>query len=639
MIAAYATIFAFLSLRKYFHYLYTDFDLAIFAQAVDRLRHGSTWNSIRGMDWRGDHSSLILYPLAPLTWAFPPAPALLVLQSLALGLGALPVYRMARRAANDEWTAMVCAALYLLYPAVGYTNLFEFHPEALCVPLLLASLDGLLAGRPRPTLGFAALALLGKEDMALAVLGIAACALLVRRPPAWRLAGALATLAVCSLAVTFLWLRPAYGHGEVDYAEMYSAWGRTPGQMALGLLRHPLQALAAFVSTPGNAADTAGKLQLYAHLLLPLGLLPVLAPLPLLGALPALAQHLLSSRPTEHTIVYHYTAALTPFLFASAVLALARLRAMPHGRAKARFGASLALVLSLVSNAIFGPVFGRRAFQVYAASEPLAADERGGTLEPARDRMVARVPPKEGVVASFEFLARLAARENLESFHHVYQGHYTLSPKPYPMPRDVRALLSAVGNQWDEGGAGRVRALIASNDLHPVDAAGDLVLFLRGARDTVPLLDPAPPAPGDSLRIVFDGQLAFVGAELPRPRVARGGSLEIRTDWRRVASGDRVFLTLWSLIDASGHVALYTTRYLGYGLATPDRWPEGRVMRDTYRLPIPARLVPGRYTLVMEIANRVGGGGGMARVGDPRLAAAGGMLQLGIVEVEDSAAR
>lgn len=634
MVAAYAALFTFLSLRKYLHYLYTDFDLAIFAQAVDRLRHGSTWNSIRGMDWRGDHSSLILYPIAPLTWAFPPAAALLVLQSLALGLGAVPVYRMARRAVNDEWTAMVCAALYLLYPAVGYTNLFEFHPEALCTPLLLAALDGLLAGRARQTLVFAALSLLGKEDMALAVLGVAACSLLLARPPRWRLAAALSGMAACSLAVTFLWLRPAYGHGEVDYTQMYAIWGHTPGEMALGIVGHPLQALASLVSTPGNGADTAAKLQLYAHLLLPLGLLPALAPLALLGALPMLAQHMLSSRVTEHTIVYHYSAAMTPFLCTSAVLALARLRAMRRGKAKARFGAAFALALSLLSNVLFGPVIGRRMFQAEAATESLEAGERNRTLEPARDRMIARVPPRQGVVASFEFLARLAARENVQSFHHVFQGHYTLSPKPYPMPRDVHALLSAVGNQWDEGGARRVRELIRGNDLHPVDAAGDLVLFLRGARDTVPLLDPAPDAPGDSLRIVFDGQLAFLGAELPEPRVAHGGSLVIRTDWRRVAPGDRVFLTLWTLLDERGRVALYTTRYLGYGLATPDRWAEGLAMRETYRLPISPSLAPGRYELVMEVANRKESSGGMARSDDPRLAASGGMLSLGAIEVE-----
>ena len=637
MVAAYAALFTFLSLRKYFHYLDTDFDLAIFAQALDRLRHGSTWNSIRGMDWRGDHSSLILYPLAPLAWVFPPAISLLVLQSIALALGAVPVYRMARRALKDEWLALVCAALYLIYPAVGYTNLFEFHPEVLCTPLLLASLDGLLAGSTKQTIGFAALALLGKEDMALAVLGVAACALLLCRPPRWKIAAALGAMAACSLAATFLWLRPAYGHGEVDYAQMYAAWGRSPKEMALGIVRHPLRALAAFFSTPGSPIDSGAKLQLYAHLLLPLGLLPVLAPLALIGALPLLAQHMLSSRATEHSIAYHYTAALTPFLVVSAVLGLAKLRAMDHGRAKAWLGAALALALSLVSNWMFGPVIGHRMFQAYAASEPLQPDERSRTMQAARDRMIARVPPGIGVVASFEFLARLAARANVQSFHHVFLGHYTLSSKPYPIPRDVEALLSAVGNQWDEGGAMRVRELLARNDLHPVDAANDLVLYMRGARDTVPLLDPVESA-GDSLRIVYDGQLAFVGCDLPQPRVARGQSLVIRTDWRRVAPGDRVFLTLWSLIDETDRVALYTTRYLGYGVATPDLWPVDRTMRDTYRLLIPSSMEPGRYRLVMEVGMRKQGSGDMAHPDDPRLVAAGGILEIGVIEVEDSAA-
>jgi hypothetical protein len=207
------------------------------------------------------------------------------------------------------------------------------------------------------------------------------------------------------------------------------------------------------------------------------------------------------------------------------------------------------------------------------------------------------------------------------------------------MPHDVHAMLSAVGNQWDEGGARRVRELLAQNDLHPVDAADDLVLYLRGARDSISLLDPRGTAPGDSTRVVYDGQLAFVGCDLPEPRVTRGEPLVIRTDWCRVAPADRVFLTLWSLMDEADKVALYRTRYLGYGIATADLWPLGETLRETYRLVIPPSLAPGRYRLVMEVAMRKGGSGGMARPDDPRLVAAGGTLQLGFIEVGEATAR
>src|SRR5262249_43409721 len=146
---------------------------------------------------------------APFTWLFPSAIGLLVLQSVALALGAIPVHRMARRLLADEPLALACALLYLVYPAVGYANLFEFHPETLGTTTLLFAIAALLAGAAGRTLLFGALSLLGKEDMAVPVLGLALWALALRRPGGWRVAAGLAVLALVSFGVTFLWLKPA----------------------------------------------------------------------------------------------------------------------------------------------------------------------------------------------------------------------------------------------------------------------------------------------------------------------------------------------------------------------------------------------------------------------------------------------
>jgi len=51
-------------------------------------------------------------------------------QSLAIGAGAIPVFLYGRRRLGSEWFAIVGAATYLLHPAVGWTNLENFHPDA-----------------------------------------------------------------------------------------------------------------------------------------------------------------------------------------------------------------------------------------------------------------------------------------------------------------------------------------------------------------------------------------------------------------------------------------------------------------------------------------------------------------------------
>ena len=125
----------------------------MFVQAVDGLLHGTTFSSIRGLNWLGDHSSLILIPLAPVFALAPHAITLLGLQTLALAAGAVPVWLLARRELPAGPLPLACAALYLLQPALGYMNLFEFHPETLAVPFLLWGALEVRAGDLRPQVG------------------------------------------------------------------------------------------------------------------------------------------------------------------------------------------------------------------------------------------------------------------------------------------------------------------------------------------------------------------------------------------------------------------------------------------------------------------------------------------------------
>src|SRR5690242_20331783 len=68
MVAIHAGIFTGLAAYKLRHYLYTDFDLAIFAHAVSQALRGSLDESIGGMRWLGGHVAPVLFLLAPL-WA------------------------------------------------------------------------------------------------------------------------------------------------------------------------------------------------------------------------------------------------------------------------------------------------------------------------------------------------------------------------------------------------------------------------------------------------------------------------------------------------------------------------------------------------------------------------------------------
>jgi len=646
--ALYTATFTFFSVVKYRYYLYTDFDLAIFVQATDRILHGSFFSSIAGMNLLGAHSALNLVLLAPLFALFRHPVTLLVIQSAVLALGAIPVHRLARRRFGPGFAAVSFAALYLAFPALGYVNLFEFHPEALSTPALLFAFDYAYQGRLVPAALSATLALLGREDVACVVATMGLWLLIARRPRARATAAVFGALAAVSLVVSFGIFQPSFATGEVQYVGMYRDWGHSAAEVVANVLRHPLRMLESLVATPGDPRDTLLKQQYYLHMLLPLLLLPLLSPSTLAIAAPILVEHFLSWRHNQHAIVDQYTALVTPFVVVAAVLGLENLLRLAAGRrdwraelarrgSRARALATavpmLALVASLGSNLMFGPLLGRGVLQAFGPAERFWPGPEDRTLKPYRDRMVARVPHEAGVVTSFEYLARFAARGSVHSFQQLFSGHYAFSSKPYPVPSGIGAILTALGNQYEPDAAARLRQIIRADRLRPADAAGDLVLYLKSPADTLDLLASGDLVPSVATSVVYDSLLRFGGCDIPEPIAAPGGTLTLRTYWARQGPLERAYLTRLWLYDAAGRSVFFRTRYLGYGIATPDTWPAGATVRETYRLVVPGDLAAGRYRLVMQVVHRTGTVGAPAVPDDPRLAALGGMLALGVVEV------
>ena len=646
--AAQALVYGTLCFLKFRHYLYTDFDLAIFAHAETGLRHGTLYESIGAMPWLGGHVALVLFLLAPL-WLLAPHPlTLLAVQAAGLALGAVPVHRLAKRETGNETAALLCAAAYLLYPAIGYSALFEFHPETLATPALLFALEAMRAGRLRATLLWSAFAMTTREDVALVVLGMAALAAFRRERRAW-FAGSLAAAAIASLVISFAIVMPAFGSGQTDYAQMYGRWGASLREVAGAALRDPLRVAGELFGTPGDPADSMAKRLWWLHMLLPLGFLPLLAPGLLLPALPVVLEHFMSSRPSAHSIVFHYTSLLTPFFAAAAVLGLARAARRlggANGRNAGRIAAALgglAFAGALLSQVLFGPVAGLGIWQGMGRPGMLVPDSYERTLAAHRDRMMARVPKRGDVVAGFEFLTRFTDRLGLHSLHHFIGGRYTFSTRRYEVPRGVTAVIADLGRgtlfkHVDDGTAARWRELIAANALAPVASADDLVLWSSRAlessasNDTTVLWSVAEPRTPRARPVVYDGEVAFMGSEADTSVVAAGGLLPLRTYWRRVAPTQRFHLTEFVLVDSGNRPQFQLWRYLGYTLHPAAEWPEGTSVCETYRLAIPPDLAPGRYHLGTRLWWRRAGQG-VCVADDPAIQAEQGFVPVSNFEV------
>ncbi len=319
MLLAYIAFFTWLSCLAHERFWTGGYDLGNFDQAV--------WNTLHGRVLRltnlpevssrlGLHFEPILIPLSLsyLVWSDPRT--LLLIQTVALALGAVPVYWLARERLND-WSAVGLVAVYLLFPALEGANLFEFHANTLAVPFLAFAYYYLQHRRYRPFGVFAALALACKEDVALMVGMMGIYLLLIHRDRrGWFVT--LAGIGIACFAVLVIMPRFAYTE-VVPNALRYQTLGGSPTKAALTLLTRPGFTLRYVLSNPD-------KVRYLTHFTVPVVFLALLDIPTLLLTLPVVALNLLSDwAPTYVLDRFHYSATIVPFVVFAAINGIDRL--------------------------------------------------------------------------------------------------------------------------------------------------------------------------------------------------------------------------------------------------------------------------------------------------------------------------
>lgn len=291
-------------------------DLGTYTQAAYLVtENGDPTVTIQG----GTHvlaqqAAFLFYAVAWLTSFLPIIPTLLVLQSAALAIGAVPLWRIARRLANlrvGAAAALVWA--YALYPAVHSLNVSDFHPETVAVPaLLFACLYG-LSGRWILYAVACTVAVLSRADLALAIAGLGGLLAYEGK----RKAGVLTlTAGVAYTALAVLVIQPGYAGGTYAHVDSFVAYGDTPAGILAGMATSPMQVL--------TDLTLQENFSVIVFLLAPVFFLPVLAPRYLLPVVPLQAIYLISDVPTEARFGQQ-TVAITAFVFLATAFALRKI--------------------------------------------------------------------------------------------------------------------------------------------------------------------------------------------------------------------------------------------------------------------------------------------------------------------------
>ena len=421
-IASFAVGFGTLSTLRHLAFNTGRFDLGNMVQAVWSTAHGDVLEvtNLRGeqMSRLGAHFDPILAAFAPLWWVWPDPTMLLVVQSAAIALGAVPVFLLARKHLDSERAGVGFALAYLLYPPTQWLALNEFHAVALATPLLLLAFWYLDEDRLAAFAVVAALACLTKEQVPLTVaaLGIWYALARGRRLAGTVIAGGGLATAALAIGVVVPHFAP---RGASPFEGRYAAVGGSPAGIVETFLTDPLLAL-------GEMLDGHGVPYLL-ELLLPLAALPLLAPLAALTALPELAANLLSSTRTQQSIHYHYTAAAIPGLVAASVFGAAWLR---RRRGWVRPVATTVVVVGVAANYLLGAIPVWRAFP---GGETLGTREH---IVSAHDRVAARavrlIPDDVVVSATNSLGAHLSERHRLHSFPFLHDSTWIAADETRP---------------------------------------------------------------------------------------------------------------------------------------------------------------------------------------------------------------
>ncbi|MBU7581627.1 MAG: DUF2079 domain-containing protein [Nostoc sp. TH1S01] len=295
----------------------TAWDLGIFDQVVYLISQGKVpVSSYLGFHILGDHAALIFYPLALLYKIYPSVYWLLAVQAVALAIGALPVWYLARQAGLKESQAIAISATYLLYPLIFNINLFDFHPEVIALP---AFFTAVLSARNKK-IGWLCVSLLlilsCKAVLSLTVVAMGLWLLVFEKK---YLSGALSIISgIAWFLFATKFIIPVFGTEAASVARhltRYDYLGDSFYTIIKNLFLHPNLILFGLFSV-----DNFGYLLL---LLVPViwGFSPQ-GITPLIGAAPGLLINLLADYQPQKDLIHQYSLPILPFLILAIIQTL-----------------------------------------------------------------------------------------------------------------------------------------------------------------------------------------------------------------------------------------------------------------------------------------------------------------------------
>ena len=386
------------------------YDLGIHENTLWNTLNGSFFHSsLEGGSHLGVHTSFIMLVMLPVYALAPLTETVLIIQAVVIGLAALPLYLLTRQVLEHRGMALVVAIIWLVHPAVGGANFYDFHAVVFAPVLLFTAAYLWWNERWRSLWITIALLLAVKEEMAILVVLLGLVSLVTGRR---RQGVALMIVGVATYLVLQNLVIPHFAGGEHSYAWYYPEVipkGEGPrGLVTTGLL-NPIFALGFTL--------TEAKVLFLFQIFAPLAFLPFFTARGAVLVSYGVAATVLASRPPLYTVGFQYALTLLAMAFIGGLLGFQRLSHKGRRRALAA-----AVLLTIVTCYHYGMIWPRHNFTggFHTIDFDYSDGDRDRYLELVS--LTGQIPDDATVLAGESLVPHIARRHTVGTARYARDG-------------------------------------------------------------------------------------------------------------------------------------------------------------------------------------------------------------------------
>lgn len=316
LITTFTVVLATLSLLRHNAFA-SGFDLGNMDQTIWNSLHGNIFNLTgeKGTVSRFSiHADIILIFLTPLYLLWNDVRMLMISDAFFLALAAIPIYLLSVKVLKNKIISFIVVISYLLNPSMQWTHMYDFHPVALSIPLLISAFYCAYTKKWQLYWVFVILALLIKEEISLQVATLGMYIFFLRKE---RLIGSL------SMALGAGWfllmvgvIIPSFNTADKHWA---LSWYSSPV-----LINHNYAKFAKdmFDYLVSHLFSKEAFIY-YNSLFRPFAYIPILGVPFLFLSVPEFLINLLSNHDQMRSLILHYDSGITPSLVISTIFGIA----------------------------------------------------------------------------------------------------------------------------------------------------------------------------------------------------------------------------------------------------------------------------------------------------------------------------